>query len=252
MAGRWGKPRDRSAGLLEQRKRTDQRRPEIRNDDVDLVILGDFGRQNFLRQRRIPVRHVEGLGVEELVFGSKHGLQPRKLVETLAVARRAAQEQKVAALRQYALDPVAPVLAVILEIGTDKLGVVRVGLTPSFDAVRYNDFARLVDAGYRGQHGLSGVREDNEGIDAFSCHGLNVRNRLLSVALAVSIFVIRDTGALEGFLLAGSGRHLAPAVAAIAVEQSNCRFLRAAPRRRFGLSQIGAPKGDGCRRRGER
>src|SRR3984957_1357535 len=229
MAVRCGKRRDRPTGLLEQRKCTDQRRPEIRNDDVDLVILGDFGRQNFLSQRRIPVRHIEWLGVDELVFGSKHGLESRKLVEALTVARWAAQEQKVAALRQHALDPVAPVLAVILEIGADELGVVRPRLTPGFDTVRYNDFARLVDARYRGQHRLSGVREDNQSIDAFSGHGLNVGNRLLSVALPVSIFVLRDTGALEGFLLAGSGRHLAPAVAAIAIEQSNRRFLRAAP-----------------------
>ena len=229
IAVRCGKRRDRPTGFLEQRKRADQRRPEIGNDDVDLVVLGDFSRQNFLRQRRIPVRHIEGLGIEELVFGPKHGLQPRKLVETLAVARRAAQEQKVAAVGQHALDPVAPVPAVVLEIGTNELGVVHAGLAPGFDAVRDNDLARLVDAGYRGQHRLSGIREDNQGIDALGGHGFDVGNRLLGVALAVSIFIVRDAGAFEGFLLAGSRCHLAPAVAAVAVEQGNRRFLGAAP-----------------------
>ena len=80
-----------------------------------LLVLGDFGRQNLLRQRRIPVRDVEGLGVDELVFGPEHRLQPREFVEALAVAGRAAEEQKIAAIGQHALDPIAPVHAVVLE-----------------------------------------------------------------------------------------------------------------------------------------
>src|SRR5262249_60608084 len=94
-----------------------------------------------------------------------------------------------------------------------------------------------------GQQRLSGIREDNQRIDALGGHRLDVGNRLLGVALAVSIFIVRDAGALEGFLLAGSGRYLAPAVAAVAIEQGNRRFLGSASRRGFGLSQIGGPDG---------
>ena len=58
---------DRS-NFLNSGKRADQRRPEVGDDHVDLVVLGDFRRQHLLRQRRIPVRHVEGRRVDELVF----------------------------------------------------------------------------------------------------------------------------------------------------------------------------------------
>ena len=101
--------------LLEQRQSADQRRAEVGHDDVDLGVLGDFSRQHLLCQRRIPVGHGEGLGVDEDVFGPKHILQPLEFIETLAVAGRTGEEQTVAALWQDALDPVAPVLAVVDE-----------------------------------------------------------------------------------------------------------------------------------------
>ena len=86
--------------------------------------------------------------------------------------------------------------AVILEIGADELGVVLAGLAADFDPVGHNDFARLVDAGHRGQHRLSGVGENDQRVDAFGGHGLDVGDRLLRIALPVGIFVARDAGAL--------------------------------------------------------
>jgi hypothetical protein len=93
----------------------------------------------------------------------------------------------------------------------------------------YNHLARLVDGCDGGEHRRSGIREDNQGIDTLGRHRFDVGNGLLGIALAVGIFVLRDAGALEGFLLAGSGCHLSPAVAAVAIEQGNRRLLGAAP-----------------------
>ncbi len=50
----------------------------------------------------------KGSGLRNLYSGPSTDFRPVKFVETLAVAGRAAQEQKVAALRQHALDPVRP------------------------------------------------------------------------------------------------------------------------------------------------
>ena len=121
---RSGQRRDRPTGLLEQRKCADQRRAEIRDDDVDLRILRDFGGQDLLRQRGVPVRHVEGRGIDELVLRPENRLEAFKLVFALAVAGRTTDEKEVAALRQNALDPVAPVRAIVLKRRADELCVI--------------------------------------------------------------------------------------------------------------------------------
>ena len=92
-------------------QRADQRRAEVGDDDVDLRVLGD-------RRRRAPAGSAPGPSWSartapapmNLYLPSRAGPSCSALysVDALAVARRAAQEQDVAAVGQVLLDPVAP------------------------------------------------------------------------------------------------------------------------------------------------
>src|ERR1700727_922666 len=226
---RSGERGDRPAGLLKQRKRADQRWAEIRDDDVDLGILGDLRGQNLLSQRRVPVRHVEWRGIDELVFRPENRLEAFELIFALAVAGRGAEEKHIAAVRQNAFDPVAPVYAVVLDRRAYELGVILAGLAADFDAIENNDLAGLKDAGQSGQHRRTGVAEYDQRVGALGRHALDVRDRLLRIALPIGVLIAGDIGALLRFLFGGSSRDQTPAVAAKAIEKGDRRLLRPAP-----------------------
>ena len=99
--------RDRAPALLELGQSADEGRAEVRDDDVDLWILGNVSRENLLRQGRIPVRHLERLCSDErvLVCRVEDLVETLVLLEALAVARGAAEHQYVAPLRQHLLNP---------------------------------------------------------------------------------------------------------------------------------------------------
>src|SRR4029453_7209632 len=82
-----------------------------------------------------------------------------------------------------------------------------------------------------GQHCLAGIWEHHESIDALRDHSLNVRDRLLRIALAICVVDRRDARTLLGFVARRSGRHQAPTVAAKTVREAKLDLLRATPRR---------------------
>src|SRR5205807_1432341 len=45
--------------LVELGQRTYEGRPEVRDDDIDLRVLGDICREHLLGKRRVPVRYLE-------------------------------------------------------------------------------------------------------------------------------------------------------------------------------------------------
>src|SRR5690242_8861920 len=97
--------RDRAPALLELGQRADERRSEVRNDDVDFWILRDVSRENLLRQSRIPVRNLEWLSSDELVLFRRiqNLMETLVFLEPLAVTRGSAQHQDVAAIGQHLL-----------------------------------------------------------------------------------------------------------------------------------------------------
>ena len=113
VAVRGRQRRDLTTTLVELGQSADQRRAEVRDDDVDLLELGDIGREDLLGQRGIPVRHLERLLADErvLVGRVEDLVETLVLLDALAVALGAAQHEHVAALREDAEDPLAPVLA---------------------------------------------------------------------------------------------------------------------------------------------
>ena len=154
------------------------------------------------------------------------------LLDALAVALRATQHEHVAALREDAEDPLAPVLARLREGRVDEDVVVDAGLAAGRDAVRHRHDARLVRAAERGQDRLSGVREDDECGDALRDHALDVGDRLLRVALTVRIGERGHVRTLLRFVARRGGRDEAPAVSSEPVGQPERDLLRAAPRRK--------------------
>src|SRR4029077_18898656 len=108
----------------------------------------------------------------------------------------------------------------------DELSVILAGLAADFDAIGNNDLAGLEDARQSGQDRGTGVAEDDECVRALRGHALDVRDGFLRVALPVGVLIVGDTGALLRFLLGGSSRDQAPAVAAKAVEKGDRSLLR--------------------------
>ena len=96
--------------FVERRQRADERRAEVGDDDVDLRVLGDRGGQDLLGQRGVPVRRLERLLADEGVLAGRveDRVQRLALVDALAVAGGAGEEQDVAAVGQVLEDPVAP------------------------------------------------------------------------------------------------------------------------------------------------
>src|SRR5712691_10616792 len=109
--------RDGPAALVALGQSTDERGAEVRHDDVYLRELGDTRRENLLRQRRIPVRHLERLRADELVLVSlvEDLVEAVVLLDALAVALWPAEHEYVAALRKHLEDPLAPVLSCLGE-----------------------------------------------------------------------------------------------------------------------------------------
>ncbi len=162
--------------------------------------------------------------VEDLV-------EPLVLLDSLAVALRPAQHQHVAALRQNALDPPAPVLAGLRERGVDEHVVVDARFAARGDAIGDGHHAGLVRAPQGREDRLACVGEDDERVDALRDHALDVGDRLLRVALPVGVVDRRHVRALLGLRARGRRRHETPAVASEAVREAELDLLRPAPRR---------------------
>ncbi len=179
---------------------------------------------------RVPVGDLEGLLADHRVLrGVERLLQSLDLAEALAVALGSAQEEHVAAVGQDLLDPVAPVDAVVDGVETDVLREVHAVLAARVDAVGHGHDTGLEGAAQGREHGLAGVGEDDEGVDALGHHPLDVGDALLGVALPVGVEHLGDAGALGRLVLPGRGGDESPAVAAEAVGEAEGDLLRAAP-----------------------
>jgi hypothetical protein len=224
---------DGPTALREDRQGTDQGRAEVRDDDVDLRVLGDGRGQHLLRLGGIPVRDLERLLTDEgvLARGVEDLVQSLGLVGPLAVAGRAAQEQDVAAVRQVLLDPLGPEHPGLLEVAADEDVVVLPCLATGSHPVGHGHHTGAVRAAQGGQDRLAGVGEDDQRVHALRHHALDVGDGLLGVALPVRVLEGGHARALADLVLGGGGGDQAPAVAAEAVGHAQDDLVGATPRR---------------------
>src|SRR4051794_3430177 len=197
-------------------------RAVVRDDPVDLLVLGEQRAHLLLRGRRIPVRHGPGLLTgQELHTGVLgEALDDRlQLARGNRVAGRTAEEDDVALAVEQLDHPVGPHRA------RDRRAPVDVG-----DVVLARRAARIgaprddLDAGRRGlldrrELRLAEVGDEHDRIGALGDHRVDVGDRLLEGAAADDDDLL-DVRALRGLGAHGCVRLLRPRVDAEAVVDS--------------------------------
>jgi len=171
-------------------------------------------------------------------------LEPVRFLDALADAGRSAEISDGAFAMESVHHPLAPLHAVILEVGADVGRIVNAFLAADLDAIWHDRTAVFERVPDRRQDGRASIREDDDRFHAFGRQSLNVGNRLLGVALAVGVRPADHIRAAACFVDADGGCLLPPAVVGKAVGQRYGDFLGPAEVRdfRFRLRAINSAR----------